>query len=206
MIWTVEESCRSPYVAKPLAPFMAPNGRNIGKPEPDPLPRPSVAAVPTADLFLALAFDQFQHPELLLGDIRQRDRQPDALRVEDSETPPHESATRRVHRLFEQILRAARPMADVDAFPIRAASGAAIQFRLRRVAALPASEDAVGALFLGSAQPALVQHRPDQESHARILRPVAGRRYSGSSSASMASCAITSETAADLCTMGTAPA
>ena len=68
----------------------------------------------------------------------------------------------------------------------------------RRVAALPAAEDAVGAFFVRPAQPALVQHRPDQESHARLLRPVAGRGYSGSSSASMASCAMTSDTAADL--------
>jgi hypothetical protein len=135
---------------------------------------------------------------LLLGDVRQCDRQPDALRVQYAEASTYQSAVGRVHRLFEQVFRTARPVADVDGFPIRAASGAAIQFRLRRVAALPAAEDAVGALFLGSAQPALVQHRPDQESNARIFRPVAGRRYSGSSSASMASCAITSETAADL--------
>ena len=40
----------------------------------------------------------------------------------------------------------------------------------------------------------------------RLFRPVAGRGYSGSSSASIASCAITSDTAADLCTIGTAPA
>jgi hypothetical protein len=43
-----------------------------------------------------------------------------------------------------------------------------------------------------------VQHRPDQETNARLFRPVAGRCYSGSSSASMASCAMTSDTAADL--------
>ena|ERR1035437_4593920 len=83
---------------------MAPNGRNIGKPEPEPLPRPSAAAVPTADLFPALGFDQFQHPELLLCDIRQRDGQPNALRVKDAEAPPNKSAARRVYRLFEQVL------------------------------------------------------------------------------------------------------
>jgi hypothetical protein len=43
-----------------------------------------------------------------------------------------------------------------------------------------------------------VQYRPDQETNARHFRPVAGRGYSGSSSASIASCAMTSDTAADL--------
>jgi hypothetical protein len=43
-----------------------------------------------------------------------------------------------------------------------------------------------------------VQHRPDQEANARLFRPVSERGYSGSSSASIASCAITSDTAADL--------
>jgi len=151
-----------------------------------------------SELFLALCFDQFQHPKLLLRDIRQCDRQPDTLRVEKPETPPHESTVRRVHCLFKQILRTARPVAYVDGLPIRTARGAAIQLRLGRVAALPAAEDAVGAFFVRPTQPALVQHRPDQESHARLFRPVAGRGYSGSSSASMASCAITSDTAADL--------
>jgi hypothetical protein len=89
-------------------------------------------------------------------------------------------------------------MADVDGLPIRSARGAAIQLRLGRVAALPAAEDAVGAFFVRPTQPALVQDRPDQESNARLLRPVAGRGYSGSSSASIASCAMTSDTAADL--------
>src|ERR1039458_3755990 len=97
-------------------------------------------------------------------------------------------------------------MADIDGLPIRAAGGAAIQLGLRRVPALSAPEDTVGALFVRPAEPALVQHRPDQESHARLFRPVAGRGYSGSSSASMASCAMTSDTAADLWTMGTVPA
>lgn len=54
---------------------------DVGKPEIDPLPRTVSRAVPTADLPLALGFDQFQHPELLLSDIRQRDCQPDAFRV-----------------------------------------------------------------------------------------------------------------------------
>jgi len=96
-------------------------------------------------------------------------------------------------------------MTDVDGLPIRTAGGATVQFRLRRVAALPAAEDAVGALFVRPAQRSLVQHRPDQEANARVFRPVAGRAYSESSSASMASCAITSDTAADLWTIGTAP-
>src|ERR1017187_5321739 len=157
-------------------------------------------------LDLALGFDQFQHSELLFRDVGERNRQPDALRVEDSETPPHECAVRCIHRLFEQVLGTAGAMADVDGLPIRAAGGAAIQSGLRRVSALPTTEDAVGAFFVRPAQPALVQHRPDQESHARLFRPVAGRGYSGSSSASMASCAMTSDTAADLWTMGTAPA
>ena len=97
-------------------------------------------------------------------------------------------------------------MANVDGLPIRAAGGAAIQFRLRRVAALPAAEDAVGTVFFTPAKPSLAQYRPDQEANARLFRPVAGRGYSGSSSASIASCAMTSDTAADLCTIGTAQA
>jgi DNA-binding winged helix-turn-helix (wHTH) protein len=97
------------------------------------------------------------------------------------------------------------PWPDVDGLPIRTAGGTAVQLRLRRVAALPAAEDAVGTLFVRPAQPTLVQHRPDQEANARVFRPVAGRAYSGSSSASMASCAMTSDTAADLWTIGTAP-
>ena len=162
------------------------------------LPRTLRAAFSTLDLLLPFAFDQFQHPELLLRDIRQRDRQPDAFRVQDAKTPPHETAVRSVHRLFEEVLGTAGAMADVDGLPIRSARGAAIQLRLGRVAALPAAEDAVGAFFVRPTQPALVQDRPDQESNARLLRPVAGRGYSGSSSASIASCAMTSDTAADL--------
>jgi hypothetical protein len=67
-------------------------------------------------------------------------------------------------------------MADIDDLPIRTAGGAAIQLRLRRVAAFPAAEHAVGAVFFSSAQAALVQHRPDQEANARLFRPVAGPR------------------------------
>jgi len=156
------------------------------------------AAVPTLDLLLPLGFDQFQHPELLFGDIRQRDRQPDTLCIQNAEAPPNQSAVRRVHRLFEQVLRTAGPMTNVDNLPVRAAGGAAFQFGLRRVAASPAAEDAIRAFLVRPAQPALVQHRPDQEANARLFRPVAGRGYSGSSSASIASCAMTSDTAADL--------
>jgi|ERR1700722_1898330 len=150
------------------------------------------------DEFLAGSFDQFQHSKLLLRDIRERDHEPDVPRIEDTEAPTDESAVRRVHRLFEQVLGTAGSVADIDGLPIRAAGGAAIQFRLRRVSALPAAEDAVGAVFLTPAQPALMQDRPDQETNARLFRPVAGRGYSGSSSASIASCAMTSDTAADL--------
>ena len=89
-------------------------------------------------------------------------------------------------------------MADIDGLPIRAARGTTIQFRLRRVSALPAAEHTVGAVIFTPAQPALLQDRPDQKANARLFRPVAGRGYSGSSSASIASCAITSDTAADL--------
>jgi len=147
---------------------------------------------------LTFGFDQLQNPELLFRDVRERDRQPDALRVQNPEASSHESAARRVHRLFEEILRTARPMADVDGLPIRTARGAAIQLCLRRVTTPATPEHAVGAFFVRPAQPALVQHRPDQESNARLFRPVAGRGYSGSSSASIASCAMTSDTAADL--------
>src|ERR1039458_1065941 len=161
-------------------------------------PRSRRTALEGFDLLLALGFDQFQHPELLLRDVGERDRQPDALRVQNAETTPNQRAVRRIHRLFEQVLRTAGPVTDIDGLPIRGARGAAIQLRLRRVTALPAAEDAVGAFFVRPTQPALMQHRPDQESHARLFRPVAGRGYSGSSSASMASCAMTSDTAADL--------
>ena len=109
-------------------------------------------------LLLPLGLNQFQHPEFLLGDVRQRDRQPDVLRAQDAEAPPHEAAVRRVHCLFEQVLRAPRPMADVDGFPVRSAGGTAVQLRLRRVAALPAAEDAVGTLFVRPAQRTLMQH------------------------------------------------
>ena len=145
-----------------------------------------------------LCFDQFQHAELLLRDVRQSESQSDVLRVQNAETSPHQRTVRRIHRLFEQILRTAGAVADIDGLPVRLASGAAIQFGLRGISAPTAPEEAVGTLYVGSAQPALVQHRPDQKSNARLLRPVAGRCYSGSSSASMASCAITSDTAADL--------
>ena len=168
------------------------------KPGTWPLPRTPAAALSTPDLLLALGFDQLQHPELLLRDIRQRDRQPDTLRIQKAETPANQSAVRRIQRFFEQVLRAAWSVANVNGLPIPTARGAAIQLRLRRVAAPSAAEDAVGTIFVRPAQPALVQHRPDQEANARLFRPVAGRGYSGSSSASIASCAMTSDTAADL--------
>src|ERR1017187_7894566 len=95
-------------------------------------PRSRRTALEGFDLLLALGFDQLQHPELLLGDVRERDRQPDTLRIQNGEAPPNERAVRRVHRLFEQILRTAGAVADVDGLPIRGARGAAIQLRLRR--------------------------------------------------------------------------
>ena len=159
-----------------------------------------------SEVLLTLSLDQFQHPELLLCNVGQRDRQPYALRVENAKTPAHEPTVRPIHRLFEQVLGTAGAMAHIDSLPIRTATRAAIKFRRRRVAAFPAAEHAVGAILLTPAQGRKTQHRPDQEANARIFRPVAGRCYSGSSSASMASCAITSDTAADLWTIGTAPA
>src|ERR1035441_1617069 len=69
------------------------------------LKRTPVAPVPAVDLLLALAFDHLQDPKLLLCDVRQRDGQPDALRVENAETTPHQSAVRCIHRLFEPIFR-----------------------------------------------------------------------------------------------------
>jgi len=71
--------------------------------------------------------------------------------------------------------------------------------------AAPAAEDAIRTILLLAAERGLLEHRFNEEWNARPVRRV-GRRYSGSSSASMESCAITSATAADLCTMGTAPA
>src|ERR1035441_1814454 len=111
-------------------------------------PRSRRTALEGFDLLLALGFDQFQHPELLLRDVGERDRQPDALRVQNAETTPNQRAVRRIHRLFEQVLRTAGPVTDVDGLPVRAAGGAAIQFGLRRVSAPAATEDAVGTLFI----------------------------------------------------------
>ena len=68
---------------------------------------PWSSAGPSPNLLLPFGFDQLQHPEHLLSDVRQGDRQPDALRVENAETPPDEGAVRRIHRLFEQFLRTA---------------------------------------------------------------------------------------------------
>ncbi len=155
---------------------------------------------------MALDLYQFQHSEFLLRDIGQRDREPYILPVQNAETSTDQRAIGRVHGLFQAVLRAGWPVTDVDGLPIRATRGTAIQLRLSRVSAFPTAEDAVGAILLTRAQPALLQHRPDQEANARLFRPVAGRGYSGSSSASIASCAITSDTAADLWTIGTAPA
>jgi hypothetical protein len=57
------------------------------------------ATVHILDLILALGLDQLQDAELVLRDIGQRDRQPDVLRVQNSEAPAHESAVRRVGSL-----------------------------------------------------------------------------------------------------------
>ena len=161
-------------------------------------PPPGSPVVATTDLLLPFGVDQFQNPELLFSNVGQSDRQPDTLCVQNAEAPANEGTVRRVHRLFEQVLRTAGPMTNVDGLPVRAARGAAIQLRLRRVTTPATPEHAVGAFFVRPTQPALVQDRPDQEANARLFRPVAGRGYSGSSSASMASCAMTSDTAADL--------
>jgi hypothetical protein len=98
-------------------------------------PRSRRAAIDGFDLLLAFRFDQLQHPELLFRDIRQGDRQPDVFGSQNSEAPSNESAIRCIHCLFEPVLRAAGPVADVDGFPIRAAGGAAIQLRLRGISA-----------------------------------------------------------------------
>jgi hypothetical protein len=108
------------------------------------------------DLLLSLRLDQLQHPELLLCDVGQRDREPYILRVQNAEAAPHERAVGCVHRLFEPILGAARPVADIDGVPVRTAGGAAIQLRLRRVSAFPAAEDAVGAVFFTPTEAALM--------------------------------------------------
>src|ERR1017187_7088349 len=110
-----------------------------------------------SDLLLALALYQFQHAELLFRDVGQRDRQPDTLRVQNAKATSNESAVRRVHRLFEQILRTAGPVADVYGLPIRTAGRAAIQLRRRRVAAPSTTKNAVGAFFVWPTEPALVQ-------------------------------------------------
>jgi hypothetical protein len=58
-----------------------------------------------------------------------------------------------------------------------------------------ATEDAVGAILLTPTKGRLIQDRPDQETNARLFPPIAGPCYSGSSSASIANFAITSEIA-----------
>jgi hypothetical protein len=87
-------------------------------------------------------------------------------------------------------------VSDVDGFPARAASRAGVQLTRLRVAALPAAEDPV----------------PDNPPHGRIGSP--GAAPTGSEIARpappgsrarlfrVASCAIISDTAADLYTMG----
>jgi hypothetical protein len=117
--------------------------------------RESSLTLPRARV-LPLGLDQFQNSELLLRDVGQRDRQPDALPVKDAKTPPNKSAVRRIHRLFEPVLWTARPVADVDGLPIRPAGGAAIQFRLRGISAPAAAEDAVGAFFVRPTKAALM--------------------------------------------------
>ena len=139
-----------------------------GKPDCDALPRTPVAAVPSLDLVLPRGFYQFQHLQLLFSDIRQGDGQPHALRVQNAEASPYQSAARRIHGLFEPVLRTGKPVANVDGLPVRSTAGAAIQFGLRGISAPAAPEDAVGTIFLSAAQPALVQHRPDQESNTRL--------------------------------------
>ena len=105
---------------------------------------------PAVDLVLALRFDRFQHPELLLRDIRERDGQPDVLSVQNAEAPPNKSAVRRVHRLFEQVLGAVRPVTDIDGLPICAAGGAAIQSRSARSVRIGGSgRRGQGAVFYG---------------------------------------------------------
>src|ERR1039457_6775419 len=121
--------------------------------------------IPSLDLLLPFGLDQFQHAELLFRDVPERDRQPDALCIQKPEAPSNEGAIRRIHRFFEQILGTAGAMADVDGLPIRAAGGAAIQLCLRRVTAPPATEDAVGTLFLSPAP---------TEGGSPPLRPAAG--------------------------------
>ena len=106
-----------------------------------------MAAIAVLYLLLSLGFDQLQHPKLLLRDIRQRDSEPHTSRVENSEASPYQRAVRRIHRFVKMILRAARSMAHVDCFPIGTAHWAAIQLRLRRITALPATEDAVRAIL-----------------------------------------------------------
>jgi hypothetical protein len=143
----------------------------------DNMLRSALSAVPAPDLFLPFGFDQLQHTKLLLRDVGQRDCESNALCVQNAEASPHQSAVRRVHRFFEAVFRTAWPVAHVDRLPIRTAGGAPIQLRRRRVPALPAAEDTVGAVFLPAAQCSLLQHRPDEEAYARIFRPVAGRGY-----------------------------
>jgi len=127
------------------------------------------------------------------------------LGAHDPEAPAHQDTIGRVHGLIEQVPGAGWTVADIDGLPAGAACRASVQFRLRRVAALPAAEHPVRALLLWPAERSLAQHRPDQELHARSLGGI-GRRYSGSSSPSIARYPITSDTAADLCTIGTGPA
>jgi hypothetical protein len=101
----------------------------MSNPEVDPLPRTPGAAVAILDLLLPLGFDQLQHPELLFRDIGQRDRQAHVLRVENPEAPAYQDPIRRGHGLFEQVLRALGPVADIDRLPAGAARRAVAQLR-----------------------------------------------------------------------------
>ena len=84
------------------------------------------AAVFIPEPRLALTLDQLQDTEFLLRDISKRDREPDIFRAQYSEAPADEATVRRFHRIFEQVFRTARPVADVDSLPVRSARGTAI--------------------------------------------------------------------------------
>jgi len=162
------------------------------------------AAVLSRYLLLARGLDHLHRAELFLRNIGKGDGQAHRLGAHDSEATAHQDAVGRVHGLIEQVLGAGWTVADIDGLPAGAACRASVQFRLRRIAAPPAAEHPVRALLL---RPQSVPWRntdrirtarPDPRgSRASLFRVVVSLNRQDP---------ITSDTAADLCTIGTAPA
>lgn len=126
------------------------------------------------DTCCSLTIDEFEYAEFFFCDVGESDRQSHTLRIQKAETSPHKCAIRRVHRFVEAVFRAGRPVTDIDGFPVSTTSRAAVQLGGRRVSALTATEDAVGAVVITTAQRSLLQpptgsgsERPDLPAKRR---------------------------------------